>query len=42
MVADVVVSSVAVSSSGGVSSYPERETLAEASKNCFQNSEGVS
>lgn len=30
-------SSVVVSSSAGGSSYPERETLAEASKNCFQN-----
>ena len=31
-------SSVAVaSSSAGGSSYPERETLADASKNCFQN-----
>lgn len=32
-----MVSSVTVSSSAGGSSYPDRETLAEASKNCFQN-----
>ena len=34
----VASSSVVVaSSSAGGSSYPERETFAEASKNCFQN-----
>ena len=37
VVAVVTSSSVAVSSSAGDSSYPESETLALASKNCFQN-----
>ena len=32
-----VVSVCVISSSFAFSSYPERETLAEASKNCFQN-----
>ena len=37
-VAVVVLSPwVVFSSSAGGSSYPERETLADASKNCFQN-----